>query len=140
MSKGAGAFDRYNDPRDILSKGLAEAGRGRIIQFTWTPGVFSEAIRSQIVAPIQETKVVPPVTVNLPMIETPLLLSVKGGAVTLLNWSGKEQKDLKVTARVPFKVKSVESVKQGRLDFTQTSEGVICALPLDAADIVLLRP
>ncbi len=140
MSKGAGAFDRYNDPCDVLSKGSAEAGRGRIVQFTWMPGTFSETIRGTMISPVQTAKIVPPVTVDRPMIETPLLLSEKGGAVTLLNWTGEAQKTVKLTVRVPFKAKSVESVKQGKLDFSQAEEGATCVLPLDAADILLLRP
>jgi hypothetical protein len=214
---GAGAADRYNDPCDILSKGLGFAeqprareylgkveaipeagkgtgslgdftafgprgkltaapkkgvlatfadgapaiierkvGEGRAVHFTWMPGIsyfksstgtkdklptgFSEAIRGMITYPVRAAKVVPPATVDQAMIETPMLLSEKGAAVTLLNWSGEEQHQLKVTARVPFNVKSVESVKQGKLDFSQTEEGVNCALPLGAADILLFRP
>ena len=74
------------------------------------------------------------------MIETPLLLSEKGGAVTLLNWTGESQNEVNVVVRIPFKARSVESVKKGRLKFRQTEEGVKCSLPLDAVDIIILRP
>ena len=140
MSRGAGAFDRYNDPCDILHNGSVDAGKGRVAQFTWTPGAFSETIRSAMLSPVQEAKVVLPVTADRVMVETPMLLSEKGAAVTLLNWTGETQKEVQITARVPFRVKSVESVKRGKLTFTQMEQGVICALPLGAADIVLLRP
>jgi len=104
------------------------------------PTGFPTAIRSMITYPVQAARVVPPVTVNQAMIETPLLLSEKGAAVTLLNWTDQAQKEVKITVRIPFAVKSVESVKRGKLAFNQTEQGVTCALPLDAADIVLLRP
>jgi hypothetical protein len=93
-----------------------------------------------VLYPVQAAKVVPPVTVDRAMIESPMLLSDKGAAVTLLNWSGEEQKGVKIVVRVPFAVKSVESVKQGKLDFSQTDQEVTCALPLGAADILMLRP
>ena len=138
-------------------------GNGRVVHFTWLPGFsyfkssgweyrkidsttwhlpvgFSTAIRGMITYPVKTTKVVLPVTVNQAMIETPMLLSEKGAAVTLLNWTGAMQKEVQITVRVPFKVKSVESIKQGNLAFRQTEQGVICTLPLGAADIVLLRP
>jgi hypothetical protein len=133
-----------------------KVGEGRAVHFTWMPGIsyfksstatkdklpegFSEAIRGMITYPVQAAKVVPPVTVDRAMIETPLLLSEKGGAVTLLNWTGESVPQVKMTVEVPFAVKSVESVKQGKLEFARTDKGVACALPLAAADIVLFRP
>jgi hypothetical protein len=124
-----------------------KVGGGRVVHFTWMPGLSyskspttSEAIRRAITYPVQAAKVVPPVTVDRGMIETPLLLSAKGGAVTLLNWGSEAPKAVKITARVPFKVTLVESVKQGKLSFNQAEVGVTFVLSLGAADIVLLRP
>jgi hypothetical protein len=45
-----------------------------------------------------------------------------------------------VTVKVPFKVTSVTSVKHGPVTFQTTQGGVFFSLPLDAADIVTLRP
>ena len=140
ISQGAGAADRYNDPCDILAKDPVNVGSGRVVRFNWTPGTFSEPISGKMISPVQAAKIVPPVTVDQPMIEALMLLSDSGAAVTLLTSSGKAQTEIRITVRIPFKAKSVESVKQGKLNFTQTEEGVQCSLPLDAADIVLLRP
>ena len=74
------------------------------------------------------------------MVETPLLLAREGAAITLLNWRGESVNALNVTARVPFKVTRVESVKRGRITFRESRDGVAFSLPLDAADIVTLRP
>lgn len=131
-------------------------GKGRAVHFPWLPAIsyyrsstttrdqlpvgFSEAIRAMITYPARAAKVVPPVTVDRPMIETPLLLSEKGAAVTLLNWSGEEQHGVTLTVRVPFAVKSVASVKQGTLTFTRVKNGITFSLPLGAADIIMLRP
>jgi len=72
------------------------------------------------------------------MIEAPLLLSDVGAAVTLLNWSGSDVQSLKMTVRLPFVVKSVESVQKGKLAFQQTADGITFSLPMGAADIIKL--
>lgn len=131
-------------------------GQGRIIHFAWMPGLsywkssqsvedglpvgFSAAIRNWIVWPTQEAGVRPPVTVDCPMVETPLLLSEGGAAVTALNWTGKPLSQLQMDVQVPFAVGSVESVKHGSLPFVKTDQGAKVTFPLGAADIVLLRP
>jgi hypothetical protein len=46
---------------------------------------------------------------------------------------------LEVAVRVPFPVRSVESVRHCALKFRQEQGRVELTLPLDAADIVLLR-
>jgi hypothetical protein len=84
---------------------------------------FSEAIRRWIVYPTELAKVRPPVTVDRTMVETPMLLSSAGAAVTLLNWTGEPLERLNVTIRVPFKVGTVESVRHGRLTFQSTRTG-----------------
>ncbi|MHB9110252.1 MAG: beta-galactosidase trimerization domain-containing protein [Armatimonadota bacterium] len=218
MVSGAGAYDRYNDPCDILAKGVGitevprermtilnlgavkEAGKGTyhgkaftiygpsgsfvtppadgiilatgadgapaviqrtvgqgaVVYFAWMPGLsyvksqngtkdglpagFSEEVRGLITHPTQLAKVTSRVTVNKPMIETPMLLSEKGAAVTLLNWTGEPQQKLTVYARVPFKAAKVQSVKKGALKFTQTKDVIYCTLPLEAADILMITP
>ncbi len=154
----------------IVQKRVGRGSKGRVIHFAWLPGLsyarsasgtkdrlpvgFSEAIRRWIVWPVElagvgGTGILPvrhrleacaTVTVDRAMIETPILLSDKGAAVTLLNWSGEPQERLKVTVRVPFPVRSVESVKRGKLAFEQSPDGAALSLPLGAADILLLRP
>ncbi|HVV70973.1 MAG TPA: hypothetical protein VHI52_05655, partial [Verrucomicrobiae bacterium] len=140
MSKGAGGSDRYNEPCDILSKSLVSPGHGQVVHFTWLPGTYSADIRDAMLSPMYTARVEPPVKADVAMIETPLLLSAKGAAITVLNWSGKVQKQVTVTAQVPFTVKSVESVEQGKLAFTQSQRGITCRLPLATADIILLTP
>lgn len=130
--------------------------RGRVVHFGWTPGLsyakssngtkdnlpvgFSDSIRRWIAYPAQLAGVQQPVNVSLPMVEAPLLLSKEGAAITLLNWRGESLSALNVTAQVPFKVKSAQSVKRGRITFKESKDGVAFSLPLDAADIVTLRP
>jgi len=217
MVTGAGQLDRYNDPCDILAKGIGigeqprERGlvsnldavkasgqgayqqaafksygprgqlaapapdgvpaqfddgapaviqrpveKGAVVYFTFLPGMsyvksqtatkdglpigFSAVLRSLIVYPTKHAGVTTPASVDAAMIETPLLLSDKGAAVTLLNWSGETQKTLTLRATVPFKAAKVAGVNAGVLKFTQQGNVVTCALPLGAADIVMIRP
>jgi len=131
-------------------------GRGTVVHFAWMPGLsyvksstgtkdrlpvgFSEAVRRWITWPRQLADVRPPVTVDCAMVETPLLLSSRGAAVTLLNWTGEPLDGVNLSVRVPFRVRSVESVKHGRLAFRKSKDGIACSLPLGSADILMLRP
>lgn len=146
-------------------------GKGRVYHYTFMPGMsyayssrdylnltggvgipssnsdflptgFSPALRDWIVRPVKLANVQPPVQLSTAMIETPLLLSSKGAAVTLLNWTGTPQKALNIRVKVPFTVASAGSVQQGNLTFKQTAPGqVTVTLPsLDAADVLMLRP
>ena len=101
---------------------------------------FSEAIRNSIVQPLQLAGVEPAVSADEPLIETPMLIGGRGAAVTVLNWTGGAFDRVRLTARVPFEVKSVAAVKAGKLEFRRTAKGVETSLPLGAADIVMLRP
>jgi hypothetical protein len=131
-------------------------GAGRIVHFTWFPGLsyvrsatgtrdrlpvgHSTAIRRWIAYPTQLANVRAPVLVDVPLVESPILLSSAGAAVTLLNWTGAPLPTVDVTVRVSFAVRSVESVRRGAIPFTPVTGGVRCALPLDGADILMVRP
>ncbi|HUT34456.1 MAG TPA: beta-galactosidase trimerization domain-containing protein [Planctomycetota bacterium] len=140
----------------IVQRRVGWWGRGRVVHFAWMPGLsyaksasgtqdrlpvgFSAAIRRWIAWPTELAGVQPPVTVDRPMVESPLLVSDAGAAVTLLNWTGEPLERLRLTIRVPFAVRGVESVKQGKLAFEAAKDGVVLSLPLGAADILMLRP
>jgi hypothetical protein len=80
------------------------------------------------------------VTVDRPMVETPLLLSSGGAAVTLLNWTDTHLDSVKVTIQLPFRARRVKSVTHGPVRFRLSGQSITCSLPLDAADILTLRP
>lgn len=142
-----------NDAPAIVER---KVSRGRAIHFTFMPGLsyiksqtgtkdrlpvgFSTALRDWITYPVQRAGIASPVQVDKPMIETPLLVSKSGAAVTALNWTGEPQGNLSFQVEAPFRVRSVTSVKRGALSFTQKRGKVSFAMPLDAADIIALRP
>jgi hypothetical protein len=129
--------------------------KGKVVHFAWLPGLsywksanttkdrlpagFSEVIRGWIVQPVESAKVRTPVVMDRPLVEAPLLLSEKGAAITLLNWTGEPQKQVKLTVRVPFEVASVKSVSRGEVKFEKSGEAITFSLPLAAADILMLR-
>jgi hypothetical protein len=130
-------------------------GEGEIIHFAWMPGLsywkssrekcdglpvgFSESIRNWIAWPVQLAEIENPVVIDHALVETPLLISDAGAAVTLLNWTGDSIDSVHARIHVPFSVTRVESVRRGKVSFTQTGQCVELSLPLDAADILLLQ-
>ena len=132
-----------------------KVGRGQVVHFAWMPGLaywksssqtkdglpvgFSDSIRSWITLPVRLASVSSSVTVDHPMIETPMLTSSAGIAVTLLNWSGEPLPEVQVDVRSDRNVGRVESVRHGRLRFQSADGHIRFALPLESADIVTLR-
>ena len=149
-----GATLQMNDGSPaILEKAV---GKGFAIHFPWMPGLsywksstktadrlpvgFSESIRDCILAPVRRAGIDTPVKVDMPMVETPMLVSEVGAAVTILNWTGTPVPKLRVTIKAPFKVREVSSVTSGNLPFSPVKDGVEVSLPLDSADILLFKP
>jgi hypothetical protein len=71
-------------------------------------------------------------------VETPMLVSDKGVAMTILNWNNTPMGNVKVTVDLGFEPSRVESVKRGNLTYKLLKSGVQFSLPLDADDIVLM--
>lgn len=148
-----GAEARFEDGSPAVVQ--RTVGQGRAIHFAWMPGLsywkssgqtedglpvgFSKPIRDWIVWPVELATVERPVTVDQVLVETPLLVSESGAAVTVLNWTGKSIERLTVTVEVPFEIRSVESLRQGPLDFQQKDGRIETVVPLAAADILLLK-
>lgn len=139
-----------NDTPALYRKKL---GKGTIFHFPWMPGMsyavtgtktrnglpvgFSTALRKMITRPVREAGIIAPVQCNLPQVETPLLLSPAGAAVTVLNWTGKKQ-TVELTIRLPFRPASVTAVKAGKLTFKTQNNSIHVKIPLGAADILML--
>ena len=131
-------------------------GAGRAVHFAFMPGMsyfrtgtfaqgrlpegFSRVLRNLIAMPVWQTGVRPPVMVDRPFVETPLLLSDAGAVVTLLNWTNDPIDAVRVTIDVPFEVGAVTSLKQGPVESRMTDRGLSVTLPLGAVDMLLLHP
>jgi hypothetical protein len=130
--------------------------KGTVVHFAWLPGLsyvkssstaggklpwnFSPVIRNWIVAPVREAGIELPVEVSEPMVETPMLCSSAGVAVTVLNWNNDQVNNLALTVRVPYRVKSVDSVMHGPLKFDRGPRTIHVSLPVSSADIVVIKP
>ena len=98
-----------------------KVGKGQAVHFAWFPGMsyfptgdfkegpfypvnFSKAIRDAILEPVALAGVQTPVRTvpETAQIETPMLLSEKGAAVTLLNWTNQSYPDLTVEVACRF--------------------------------------
>ena len=131
-------------------------GKGTVVHFAWLPGLsyvkssstaggklpgnFSPVIRSWIVAPVKDAGIELQVEASEPLVETPMLCSSAGIAVTVLNWNNDQVNNLGLTIRVPFRVKSVDSVIHGPLKFDRGPETIHVSLPVRSADIVVIKP
>jgi hypothetical protein len=72
------------------------------------------------------------------LVETPVLLSDRGAAVTLLNWNAGPIEKLKVTLDLPFDVKEVTSVRRGKIPFVVEGKHVVLSVGLESNDILLV--
>jgi len=142
---------------DDGSPAVAEraVGRGRVVHFAWMPGMsywkssrqvkdglpvgFSNSLREWIIWPVRLANVSPPVTVNQPAVEAPMLASAQGIAVTLLNWTGEPLPEVQVEVQTARDFGRIESVRLGKLDFQSAHGRIRFVLPLESADIVTLH-
>ena len=134
-------------------------GKGGIFHYAFYPGLsyflsqiesgktglyglpcgFSADIRDIIINPVKKSGTKVFVSVSEPLIEAVPLVSEKGVAVTVLNWSGVEKDKIKLDIQCSEKIKEVESVLNGKIQFTQQDGIVSCEIPLKDVDIVLLK-
>jgi hypothetical protein len=137
---------------------LKKSGRGMIIHYAFYPGLsyfysqmasnkyqkdlpvgFSDIVRQAILFPVTKAGVVPFVSVSQPMIEAVLLMSEKGTAVTVLNWTGEKKEGVKLSIRSAGEISEVESITSGKVNFVRNGDTVTCEIPLEDVDILLLK-
>jgi hypothetical protein len=102
------------------------------------PVGFSEPLRTWISYPLRQARITPPVICNHPLVETPVLLSNKGAAVTVLNWTGEAIAELELRLRLPFAVRDVRSARGAKVSWQRDGEQLIVRLPITSVDILLL--
>ena len=135
------------------------AGKGGILHFTFYPGCsyflsqiesgktgynnlpcgFSKEIRDLILYPVEKAAINKMVLVSEPMIEAIPLVSEKGIAITVLNWSGQEKEKIKIEIQCLQKIRELESVSIGKIPFVYEKGKVFCEIPLKDVDVLLLR-
>ncbi|TAM79830.1 MAG: hypothetical protein EPN47_18755 [Acidobacteria bacterium] len=143
----------FNDHTPAVYEGHVEAGN--IIYFSYFPGLSygrlvldnhlglqrsaeADSLRSQVLTPVRVAHVSPAVQVSASYVETPMLVSSAGAAITLLNWTGGDLSSVRVTVREPFRIGTATSVTHGPIRFQRQGDVVAFSLPLGAADVVKL--
>jgi hypothetical protein len=102
----------------------------------------TDGLRDWVTWPIKQAGVRVPVEVNRPRIETPVLVSEKGLAVTLLNWTTDlPASDFQITVNMDCfpgkKIGKVTSIELGDIPFTQEGNKAKLTVPsLELADVL----
>jgi hypothetical protein len=104
------------------------------------PQGWNAALRDVICAPVRAASVTPPVTVNLPVIEASRLDSPQGSAIVLLNWTDTPQKQISVTIHDAARYTRVSSAQGIPVQSERDGQNLRVTLPLDYADVLLLKP
>lgn len=146
---------RFTDGQPALVQ--RTVGKGSVVHFAFMPGLsyvktgtgrrdglpvgFDEFLRDRIAGgPSDRSASAVWVGASREMVETPVLLSEKGAAITVLNWTGEPIDRLNLTARLPFVPQSAEAVRAGKLEIRRQDDGVHLSLPVGSVDVILLRP
>ncbi|HEX5412399.1 MAG TPA: hypothetical protein VFZ27_11145 [Terriglobia bacterium] len=143
----------YSENKVAASQRRVQAGN--VVNFSYFPGLSyarvaldihmvlqksaeADSLRGQLLTPVRAAHVSPAVQVDTSYVETPMLVSSAGAAVTLLNWTGGDLPSVRVTVREPFSIGRAASVTHGPIKFQRQGDAVTFSLPLGAADIVTL--
>ncbi len=131
-------------------------GQGRIVRYAFYPGTsyllsgvsegdgalptgFSPAVRDHLGVVAKEAAVTMPVLVDRPMIEAPVLISERGIAVTLLNWSGDDQEEVRLTVPVDRAIGEVTSAAGTAIQVDRQTDHCIVTLDLGDVDVISLH-
>lgn len=143
----------FGDHRPAVMQ--SQASKGKVLCFSFFPGISfarvsldfhlglrespqADSLRNLVLTPVRAAQVTPAVQVDRSYVETPMLVSHAGAAITLLNWTGANLSIVRVKVREPFRIGRIESVAHGSINFCRQGDIVMFALPLGAADIVKL--
>jgi hypothetical protein len=80
-----------------------------------------------------------PVSCSVPRVENTVIQAKQGTVISLINWSGAPQKNLKVTVHVPVPAKQISLASGGAVTMNKEKGALVFTLDLDAADALILR-
>ena len=104
------------------------------------PQGWNAALRDIVTAPARLTNIVRPVDLSVPVVEATRLDSPQGSAITLLNWTGTPQNNLTVLVRGAARYSKISSAQGATLKSTPLGADLQVTMPLQYADVLLLRP
>lgn len=122
---------------DISGKGLVVNSPKSRLERSYNPWEFSESIREVILDPVRKSAIEVPLTCNVPLVDAVALESDTGMVIPLANYTLKDLEKVDFSLRVSRPVSTVESVRLGKLTFSEQGKGMITfSLPLQASDYV----
>ena len=107
-------------------------------ELSYNPWEYPAPERDLLLRPVQAAKIVAPVVLDKPVVESFYLEAPQGAVVTLANYTLRPIPSLSVTVRVPRRVKRVESVRGGALKFSASAGTVTAKVPLRDTDMLKL--
>lgn len=103
------------------------------------PTKFSAQSRNFITRWAFDAGITRPVILSEPLVETSLFDSQAGLAIPLVNYTGSKIPNLQVRVLDPGTIRHVESASLGELKFQVKRGELIVEMPLDVADMLMLR-
>jgi len=105
------------------------------------PTAFDLMAAHLILEPIGEAHVRPLVECSVPLVETSWIDAKAGIAVPLVNWSGAPIEELTVRVKNPGRpVGQVSAASESEARWKKDGDDIVVTLPLDVADLLILRP
>jgi len=103
------------------------------------PTAFDRNAQELILAPVRAANVIEDLQLSASLIDATVVESPHGWAIPLANYSGQRIRRLAVTFAPGASVRAVHSARRGKLNAATTSVGLRVTLPLDDADLLVLR-
>ena len=117
------------DPSSIVSDAL-------LIKRAFEPWKYPEHYRNLICMPVYNAKVDLPVICSVPLVDAVIMDTENGSVVVLSNYTFQPIKKLDLEVKVLKRVKKVESVHNGIIEFVQKSGRIKFSLGLKETDFV----
>jgi len=102
------------------------------------PTEFDQQAKEIILKPVKDARVYRPIETK-DLVEVSWVEAPAGVAVTVINYTDGPIDNLKVRVKKPGKIKTVELGTEQDVDWKQDGDDIIVTLPLDVADVIMLR-
>ena len=137
------ALDHRNSLQAKVSDGAILSAKEQedaiLLERTYNPWKFPEAVRHLILTPVRSAEVKLPITCSVPLVDAVLMRHDRGLLVPLANYTARPIARLSLRIAVSRPIAKAESAVHGEIAFRQPSpETVELSLPLENNDFVKL--
>jgi hypothetical protein len=123
-------------PKRPYDRGSSDANFNHFL-----PTAFSHDAQAVIASPLETAGIYQQrhVETSEPLVDVTVIDAPQGLAVPMANFSGRAVQSLKVTIRDVPEFRSIESVRRGKLTFQREGKDITIPMPLDWADMIVIR-